>query len=79
MFNSRKIQNMRDQLERWQSLPRLKASRTRLLCHECGEMRACVDFRPLSKVTVLECQHTRTVEIDLSPEAVTEFKKWLAL
>ena len=35
---------------------------TKLLCATCGNVSAVVDFRPLAKLAVLSCCHTRPID-----------------
>ena len=47
---------------RWESGTKLKLSKVKLLCRQCGVVRGVKDFKPLSRVAVLgECGHERKV------------------
>lgn len=49
----------------------LALTRTRMLCPECGEVKAAVDWLSLSKRFKLECGHQRPLELKPVAEAGT--------
>jgi hypothetical protein len=65
-WNSTRLRLAIKQAKVWSSRLALLNKRTKLLCPEGCGLQSCVDFRPLEKVSVLRCGHTRKPQTEMT-------------
>jgi hypothetical protein len=77
-WNRDKLQNMLQQVARWNCRLALLHKNTRLNCPSGCGLQKVTDFKPLHKVALLACSHMRSVELDLPEQDRQELIAFLA-